>query len=161
MMKMWPPSRIGIGIRFSRPRFRLIDAIRLNSAIHPSCADSPDSCAIATGPISCFGDVSPREQAPQRLEDQPADLDVLLDAQLDRLERARLEAASYRRRMPTPIQPMLPRLTGVTDTSGRRAVAQNRYRDRLFGMLARSCRATAYENVIGCRRSATIDVARP
>ena len=38
--------------------FILIEAIRLKSAIHPSWADSPESCAMATGPISCFGDVS-------------------------------------------------------------------------------------------------------
>ena len=35
MMKMWPPSSTGIGIRFSRPRFRLIDAISASSAIQP------------------------------------------------------------------------------------------------------------------------------
>ena len=42
---------------------------------------------MPTGPISCFGDVSPREQAAERLEDQPGDLEVLLDAHLDGLER--------------------------------------------------------------------------
>ena len=36
MMKMWPPSSTGMGMRLSSPRFRLIDAIRLKSAIHPS-----------------------------------------------------------------------------------------------------------------------------
>ena len=37
---------------------RLIAAINESRGIHPSCADSPDSCAMATGPISCLGDVS-------------------------------------------------------------------------------------------------------
>ena len=32
--------------------------MRLNNAIQPSCADSPDNCAMATGPINCFGEVS-------------------------------------------------------------------------------------------------------
>ena len=55
---MWPPSRTGIGIRLSSPRFRLIIAIRLKSGIQPACAAVPDRSAIATGPISCFTDVS-------------------------------------------------------------------------------------------------------
>jgi hypothetical protein len=52
MMRMWPPSRTGMGMRLRRPRLRLIDAISVKSAIHPASADSPDSCAMATGPCS-------------------------------------------------------------------------------------------------------------
>ena len=72
MMKMWPPSRTGIGIRFSSPRLRLIDAIRPSSAIQPACADSPDSCAMPTGPINCFGDASPVTRSFSVLRIRPA-----------------------------------------------------------------------------------------
>ena len=33
-------------------------AIRLKSATQPSAAASPESCAMPSGPVSCFGDVS-------------------------------------------------------------------------------------------------------
>ena len=58
MMKMWPPSRTGIGSRFRMPRFSEIMAMRLNSSIHPTWAAVPDNWAMPTGPTSCRGDVS-------------------------------------------------------------------------------------------------------
>ena len=36
MMKMWPPSRTGIGSKFRMPRFKLIIAIRPNNVTHPT-----------------------------------------------------------------------------------------------------------------------------
>ena len=58
MMTMCPPSRMGTGRRFSIPRFSEIIDIRLSSARNPNSAAPPDSCAIPTGPTSCFGEVS-------------------------------------------------------------------------------------------------------
>ena len=66
MMKMWPPSRTGIGSRFRIPRFSEIIAIRLKSWIHPTWAALPDNCAMPTGPTSCRGEVSAVSR-PQRV----------------------------------------------------------------------------------------------
>ena len=90
---MWPPSSTGIGIRFSRPRFRLIIAIRLKSAIQPVSAASPDSSAIATGPISCFTDVSRVNRPPSVCTISLRPLPVLRDAQLERFEHTRVDGA--------------------------------------------------------------------
>ena len=61
---MWPPSSTGMGIRFNSPRFKLMEASRPSSGMMPACADSPDSDAMPTGPISCRGDVSPVKSPP-------------------------------------------------------------------------------------------------
>ena len=94
---MWPPSSTGIGIRFSRPRFRLIIAIRLKSGIQPCCAASPDSSAIATGPINCFTDVSRVNRPPSVWTISFAHSQFCCSAQLHRLERAGLDRRRSRR----------------------------------------------------------------
>ncbi len=88
---MWPPSSTGTGIRFSSPRLRLIIAISPNSCAQPCSTASPDSWPIATGPISCLTEVSRVNRPAERLHDQLRPVPVLLRAQLERLDRARLD----------------------------------------------------------------------
>ena len=92
-MRMWPPSSTGTGMRFSRPRFRLIEAISAKSATQPACADSPDNCAMPDRAHQLPQRRFAGDQTPQRLQNQSGELDVALDAEPDGLERAGQERA--------------------------------------------------------------------
>ena len=82
-----------MGSRLSRPRFRLIDAISPSNGTKPSCADSPDSCAMPTGPISCFGEVSPVNRPISVRKISPAFSQFCSTLIFDGLERPWLDAS--------------------------------------------------------------------
>mgnify|MGYP003694444957 CR=1 FL=1 len=48
-----------------------MDAINVKSGSQPAAADSPESCAMATGPMSCRGDVVPTNNPPSVLKIKP------------------------------------------------------------------------------------------
>ena len=153
-MKMCPPSRTGIGSRFSNPRFRLIDAIRLKSATHPSCADSPESCAMATGPISCRGDVSSvnRPHSVWMISPDHSMFFLTLISTASTGPGLIVLKASW---IPMPIQPFEPCFTVLTVIvigvpSRRMESVIPRF--GFFAMASRSC----VENVIGSPSTATI-----
>ena len=91
MMKMWPPSRTGIGSRLRMPRFSEIIAMRLKSWIHPHLGRAAGQLGDADRTDQLPRRGLRRQQSPQGLEDQPGPLVVPLEAHPERLEEARLD----------------------------------------------------------------------
>ena len=92
---MCPPSRTGTGMRLSRPRLRLIIAMRFSKR-------DPAQLRSAAGELSnsdrshqlthrCLA----RQQSAERLADEPRGLPVLLNAQLHRLDHGRIDSAHF------------------------------------------------------------------
>ena len=90
---------------------------------------------MPTGPISCFGEVSPVKSPDERPEDQPGVLPVLLDAHLHGFERPRLDLLDLVANL-DPDHPERAALDqGHVDFHGT-AVAQNVHDGRLVDVLA-------------------------